>query len=96
MPNYNGDGTSSGVISGTTASGTDWLSSILNPISNAVITVASTKAQVDTLNNQTKTTQSYQDQQQAVGSKNLISGIDNNYLILGIFSAIGVYMFLKG
>ncbi|MDX1808307.1 MAG: hypothetical protein R3331_02080 [Sulfurospirillaceae bacterium] len=101
MPNYNGDGTNGGIstastpISGT-VNGTDWLSNILKPISNAVVTVAQTQAQVDALKSQTATQQNYQNTQNAIGSKNIIGGVDNNILLLGLVGVVGIYMFMKG
>ena len=102
MPNYNGNGTSSGFLDfGTnTSSGLslDWLNNGLNSLGNTAIKGYDTYYKVKSLSNpNTDTVQkNYQNSSQsAVGSKNLISGIDNNYVLLGIAGAVGLLIVLE-
>jgi len=92
-------GSVSGTVDKTASGGIDWLNSTLDNLGNTAVNVFDTQAKIEAIRNQTKTQQSYEDKAQtapAIGSKNLISGIDNNFLLVGAVGFIGALMFIKG
>jgi len=80
--------------------GLDWLNSTLDSLGGTAVKVLDAKAKIDTISNQNKTQQMYENANQTasqpLGSKNLIGGIDNNILLVGAVGVIGAIMFLKG
>lgn len=89
----------SGTVQNTASGGLDWLNSTLDNLGNTAVNVFDTQAKIEAIKNQTKTQQAYEDKSQtapAIGSKNLISGIDNNFLLVGAVGFIGAFMFFKG
>ena len=103
MPNYNGDGTSSGFLDfGSTdqnsTSTLDWLNNGLNSLGNTALKGYDTYYKVKSLSKTANDAaqKNYQDSSQAVGGKNLIHGVDNNYVLLGIAAAVGLYIVLEG
>ncbi len=84
--------------SDTSSGGLDWLNSALDSLGSTAVNVVDTKMKIDSIKNQTKTQQTYERANQtavntAIGSKNLINGIDNNILLVGGAVLIAFIMF---
>ena len=89
-------GTSSG--GGGLSSGLDWLNSSLGSLSNTALKGYSTYYKVKSIsqNANDQAQKNYQNSTQAAGSKNLIHGIDNNYVLLGIAAVVGLFIVMDG
>lgn len=103
MPNYTGSSVGDGInftapTSNTNALSFDWLNASLNNLATTATNVADLKSKFDMAKQQSdqKQQKDYQDSSQAMGSKNLVSGVDNNFVLLGIGALLVGFMIVRG
>ncbi len=93
-PTASGTASSGGGLSG----GIDWLNNAFSSLGKTALKGYDTYYKVKSLSAQANNSvqKQYQDSTQAVGSKNLIHGIDNNYILLGIAGVVGLFIVMEG